>query len=54
MQLAEDWQVDYASYDWTKLDPSAEETKTLVKEYFLWEGEFKDVGKKFNQGKIFK
>ena len=54
LQLAEDWQVDFASYDWTKLDPSTEETKLLVKEYLLWEGEFKDVGKKFNQGKIFK
>lgn len=26
----------------------------MVKEYFLWEGEFKNVGKDFNQGKIFK
>ena len=54
MQLSEDWGVDYPSYDWVKLDASTEETKTLVKEYFLWEGEFKDVGKPFNQGKIFK
>lgn len=26
----------------------------MVKEYFAWEGEFKHVGKAFNQGKIFK
>jgi elongation factor 1-gamma len=53
-QLSEDWGVDYPSYEWTKLDSSSEETKHMVKEYLLWEGEFKDVGKPFNQGKIFK
>lgn len=52
LQLSPDLQVDYESYEWTKLDPNSEEAKTLVKEYFLWEGEF--GGKKFNQGKIFK
>ena len=52
--LSPDWQVDYESYTWRKLDPDSEECKTLVKEYFLWEGEFKHVGKAFNQGKIFK
>uniref|UniRef100_A0A8C5QUP6 p47 n=1 Tax=Leptobrachium leishanense TaxID=445787 RepID=A0A8C5QUP6_9ANUR len=52
--LSEDWQIDYESYTWRKLDPDSEECKTLVKEYFLWEGEFKLVGKPFNQGKIFK
>jgi elongation factor 1-gamma len=52
--LSEDWQVDFASYEWTKLEPAQPETKALVNEYLLWEGEFKDVGKKFNQGKIFK
>lgn len=50
--LSPDWQVDYESYEWTKLDPTAESTKTIVKEYFAWEGDFD--GKKFNQGKIFK
>lgn len=44
--------VDYESYDWKKLDPNSEETKKMVQEYFLWEGDF--GGKKFNQGKIFK
>ncbi|KAI2799622.1 hypothetical protein RDWZM_009684 [Blomia tropicalis] len=50
--LADDWTVDYQSYDWKKLDADDEKTKTMVKEYFSWEGNFD--GKKFNQGKIFK
>ncbi|KRZ21934.1 putative elongation factor 1-gamma [Trichinella pseudospiralis] len=50
--LSEDWQIDYESYDWSKLDPKDEKTKSLVNEYLKWEGMFD--GKKFNQGKIFK
>jgi len=50
--LSDDWTVDYESYTWTKLDADKPETKTLVQEYFSWEGKF--GGKKFNQGKIFK
>ncbi|VDN04358.1 unnamed protein product [Thelazia callipaeda] len=50
--LSPDWQVDYESYDWKKLDPADEKTKKLVNEYFMWEGEFD--GKTFSQGKIFK
>jgi len=50
--LSPDWQVDYESYEWKKLNPDDPQTKTLVKEYFSWEGDF--GGKKFNQGKIFK
>lgn len=53
-QLSSDWQVDYESYDWRKLDPDSEECKTMVKEYFTWEGDFKHVGKAVNQGKVFK
>uniref|UniRef100_A0A8D2ZGQ6 Eukaryotic translation elongation factor 1 gamma n=1 Tax=Scophthalmus maximus TaxID=52904 RepID=A0A8D2ZGQ6_SCOMX len=52
--LSQDWQIDYESYDWRKLDADSEECKTMVKEYFAWEGDFKHVGKAFNQGKIFK
>ncbi|CAD7684320.1 unnamed protein product [Nyctereutes procyonoides] len=52
--LSPDWQVDYESYMWRKLDPGSEETQTLVQEYFSWEGAFQHVGKTFNQGKIFK
>jgi len=51
--LSEDWQIDYESYDWRKLDADAEETKKLVDQYFKWEGE-DTKGRKFNQGKIFK
>ncbi|GMT10607.1 hypothetical protein PFISCL1PPCAC_1904, partial [Pristionchus fissidentatus] len=50
--LSDDWQIDYESYDWTKLNPDDESTKKTVQEYFMWEGDF--GGKKFNQGKIFK
>ncbi|XP_053134860.1 elongation factor 1-gamma [Hemicordylus capensis] len=52
--LSPDWQVDYESYSWRKLDPESAECKTLVQEYFLWEGRFQHVGKAVNQGKIFK
>ena len=51
--LSPDWQIDYESYDWKKLDASAEETKKLVTQYFSWTGTDKG-GRKFNQGKIFK
>jgi elongation factor 1-gamma len=51
-ELSPDWQVDYESYAWKKLDPKDESTKKTVNEYLLWEGDFD--GKKFNQGKIFK
>ncbi|TRY74973.1 hypothetical protein TCAL_08389, partial [Tigriopus californicus] len=51
--LSEDWQIDYNSYDWKKLDAKDAETKKLVDQYFKWEGEDKN-GLKFNQGKIFK
>lgn len=53
LQLSSDWQVDYESYNWKKLDPNSEETKKLVTQYFSWTGNDKD-GRKFNQGKIFK
>lgn len=52
-ELSEDWQIDYSSYDWKKLDPEAKETKDMVQQYLCWTGEDKD-GRKFNQGKIFK
>ncbi|XP_076273118.1 elongation factor 1-gamma [Rhynchophorus ferrugineus] len=51
--LSPDWQIDYEVYDWKKLDPSSEETKKLVQQYFSWSGADKE-GRKFNQGKIFK
>ncbi|CRL05996.1 CLUMA_CG018881, isoform A [Clunio marinus] len=51
--LSPDWQIDYESYDWKKLDAKSEETKKLVTQYFSWTGTDKE-GRKFNQGKIFK
>ncbi|XP_012264331.1 elongation factor 1-gamma [Athalia rosae] len=51
--LSPDWQIDYESYNWEKLDPAKEETKKLVQQYFSWTGTDKE-GRKFNQGKIFK
>jgi elongation factor 1-gamma len=50
--LSDDLKTDYESYNWKKLDPDSEDTKTKINEYFSWEGNFD--GKKFNQGKIFK
>jgi len=52
-KLSPDWQVDYESYKWEKLDPDSDNTKKLVDQYFRWSGTDKD-GRKFNQGKIFK
>ncbi|XP_012169313.1 elongation factor 1-gamma [Bombus affinis] len=51
--LCPDWQVDYESYTWTKLDVTKEETKQLVEQYLVWTGTDKE-GRKFIQGKIFK
>ncbi|ODM88934.1 Elongation factor 1-gamma [Orchesella cincta] len=51
--LSPDWQIDYETYGWTKLDPKAPETKKMVNDYLSWEGTDKQ-GRKFNQGKIFK
>ncbi|KAL1506047.1 hypothetical protein ABEB36_005481 [Hypothenemus hampei] len=51
--LSPDWQIDYESYDWKKLDAKSDETKQLVQQYFSWTGTDKG-GRKFNQGKIFK
>lgn len=51
--LSPDWQIDYDCYAWKKLDPSSDETKKLVQQYFSWTGT-DSQGRKFNQGKIFK
>merc|ERR1711936_113412 len=37
--LNEDWQVDYSSYEWKKLDPASSDTKAMVNQYWKWEGE---------------
>ncbi|ESO93612.1 hypothetical protein LOTGIDRAFT_189800 [Lottia gigantea] len=51
-ELSPDWQVDYESYSWKKLDPTTPETKKLVHEYFTFEGDF--GGKKVFDGEVFK
>lgn len=53
-KLSDDWQVDYESYDWKKLDPKSEETKKLVELFFKQEENSEYKGKKLNDGKIFK
>merc|ERR1711981_773780 len=52
-ELSEDWQIDYASYDWKKLDSKSEECKAQVAQYWKWEGN-DAAGRPFNQGKILK
>jgi hypothetical protein len=46
-QLSPDWQIDYESYDWKKLDPTSPETKKMVQEYFAWEGDFDGTNTNF-------
>jgi len=52
-ELSEDWQIDYASYDWKKLDSKSDECKAQVAQYWKWEGN-DAAGRPFNQGKILK
>nr|ATP16744.1 elongation factor 1gamma [Adelphocoris suturalis] len=52
-ELSPDWQVDYESYSWTKLDANNADHKKMVDDYLAWSGKDKD-GRAFNQGKIFK
>jgi len=44
---------DCALYNWVKLDEKDPATKTVVDEYFAWEGDFGGKGKP-EQGKTFK
>ncbi|XP_064603500.1 elongation factor 1-gamma-like [Liolophura sinensis] len=53
-ELSEDWQVDYAYYDWRKLDPSNPDDRQLINDYLLWEGKFDGNPLEVNQGKTFK
>jgi elongation factor 1-gamma len=52
-ELSPDWQIDYNSYEWKKLDADSAETKEMVNNYLCWLGN-DSTGRKFNQGKIFK
>merc|ERR1712098_944818 len=49
-ELDDNWQIDYASYNWKKLDSKSDETKKLVDQYWKWEGT-DEKGRAFNQGK---
>jgi elongation factor 1-gamma len=53
LQLSPDWQTDYETYSWKKLDANKPETKDMVNKYFGWTAT-DSKGRKFNQGKIFK
>lgn len=53
-KLSEDWQVDYESYDWKKLDAKSDETKKLVDLFFQQKEDSEWKGMKFADGKIFK
>jgi len=50
--LCTDWQTDYDTYDWKKLDLDSEADKKMITEYFAWEGDFD--GKSFYEGKTWK
>merc|ERR1712020_772399 len=52
-ELDDNWQVDYSSYDWKKLDSKSDECKAQVAQYWKWEGNDAQ-GRPFNQGKILK
>merc|ERR1719193_2543700 len=52
---SENWQIDCYSYDWKKLDPTSDDTKAQVKQYFTHDESSKDLeGRAFNQGMILK
>lgn len=53
-KLTEDWQVDYESYDWKKMDPKSGETKKLVEKFLKQDDDFEYQGKKLADAKIFK
>lgn len=53
-ELSSDWQVDYESFTWKKLDAQADETKKLVELFFKQDESAEYKGMKLNDGKIFK
>lgn len=53
-KLTEDWQVDYESFEWKKLDPKSDETKKLVELFFKQDEGSEYKGKKLADAKIFK
>jgi len=53
-KLHEDLQVDYESYEWTKIDPESAEAKKAVEEYFGRKEGIEFKGKKLNQFFVWK
>mmetsp|Transcript_57332 Transcript_57332/g.134917 ORF Transcript_57332/g.134917 Transcript_57332/m.134917 type:complete len:411 (+) Transcript_57332:56-1288(+) len=45
---------DTELYEWKKLDHTDPATKTLVEDYWAWDGSFGGIGMEVNQGKTFK
>jgi len=53
-KLSEDLQVDYESYEWTKIDPESDEAKKAVEGYFGRKEETEFKGKKLSQFFVWK
>jgi len=53
-KLSDDLQVDYESYNWTKVDADSDEAKKLVEDYFGRKETVEFQGKKFNQCFVWK
>ncbi|KAK4526145.1 hypothetical protein GAYE_SCF20G4059 [Galdieria yellowstonensis] len=47
--------VDFDAYEFSKLDPNNPKDRTLVENFFAWDGDFSSItNKPVNQGKVFK
>merc|ERR1719295_972491 len=53
-KLSENWQIDYESYSWRKLDINSDECKELVEAYFAKEEEQEFYGKMIKEERTFK
>jgi len=53
-KLHEDLQVDYESYEWTKIDPESDEAKKAVEDYFGRKEGIEFKGKKLSQFFVWK
>ena len=50
--MCPDWQTDYESYNWRKMNPDDESDRKLLNQFWAWEGSYNN--RKFADGKIFK
>ncbi|EME30594.1 elongation factor EF-1 gamma subunit [Galdieria sulphuraria] len=47
--------VDFDAYEFSKLDPNNAKDRTLIENFFAWDGDFSSItNKPVNQGKVFK